>query len=185
MVCSCFYQLYKFQKGNYDIYVSNIYSSSNPLINYICVTLVLINSGTNTTRNQLKNQVKTSSTRIFSHFLPNLYHIFWGLEVQFFKRNFLKQCFSSKCVLFLAHDCRLVLMRWSFFEFRRSGQSFLAIIWRLSISFRCHYLFISPFSVSCLCENAWWILIVVYKMLHKLNQRSKFKNTQEMRARDR
>ena len=125
-------------------------------------------------------------------FLPNLYHIFClfftntSIVVQFFKRNFLKQCFSSKCVLFLAHDRRLVLMLWwSFFEFRRSGQSFLAIIWRLSISFRCHYLFISPFSVSCLCENAWWILIVVYKMLHKLNQRSKFKNTQEMRARDR
>ena len=97
----------------------------------------------------------------------------------------MKQCFSSKCVLFLAHDRRLVLMLWwSFFEFRRSGQSFLAIIWRLSISFRCHYLFISPFSVSCLCENAWWILIVVYKMLHKLNQRSKFKNTQEMLARE-
>ena len=120
----------------------------------------------------------------FSDFLP--IHIPTSTTI-FQEKFFLNNFFSLKCVLFLAHDCRLVVVVifWISKECLHHHQSFLAIIWRLSISFTCHYLFISPFSVSCLCENAWWILIVVYKMLHKLNQRSKFKNTQEMRARDR
>ena len=70
-----------------------------------------------------------------------------------FFREICKKIFSLMFVFW--HDAW-----WSFFGFWRSAQSFLAIIWRLSISFTCHYLLsrLFLFLVYVKTHGEFWLL---------------------------